>query len=333
MSTVVKSLNTALHTMMSDDERVFLMGEDLLDPYGGAFKVSKGLSTAFPDRVFTTPISEAGFVGVAAGAAMRGMRPIVEIMFGDFLMLAADQLLNHIAKYRWMYNDQVTVPLVIRAAMGGRRGYGPTHSQSVEKHFIGMPGIVVVAPSPFHDPGALLTTATLADDRPVIFAENKLMYARALAHGEDGRLGDLFVKQSDDVYPTVSLSYDRFEQGDVTLVAYGGMAEIAKEAAEMLLMEEEIFAEVVVPSSVKPLDLDPIVSSLRRTGKLIVCEEASPTAGWGADLIAKISTQHFGLLQSAPTIVAAKEFPIANTVTLEERILPQAIDLFEAARA
>ena len=131
MSTVLETLNASLHDAMTKDERVYIMGEDILDPYGGAFKVTKGLSTSFPERVITTPISEAGIVGVAAGMALRGLRPIVEIMFGDFFTLIADQLINHIAKFRWMYKDQVNVPIVIRAPMGGRRGYGPTHSQSL----------------------------------------------------------------------------------------------------------------------------------------------------------------------------------------------------------
>ena len=132
---------------MTADERVILMGEDILDPYGGAFKVTRGLSSAFPDRVLAAPISEAGMVGAAAGMALRGLRPGVEIMFGDFLTLAADQLINHIAKFRWMYNDQVRVPLVVRTPMGGRRGYGPTHSQTLEKLFLGIPGLTVLAPS------------------------------------------------------------------------------------------------------------------------------------------------------------------------------------------
>ena len=147
-ATVLQSLNSALHGMMASDPRVIIMGEDVLDPYGGAFKVTRGLSQSWPERVLTTPISEAGFTGVAAGMAMRGLRPIVEIMFGDFLLLAGDQILNHITKFRWMYNEQVSVPITIRTPMGGGRGYGPTHSQSTEKHFLGMPGLHVVAPSP-----------------------------------------------------------------------------------------------------------------------------------------------------------------------------------------
>ncbi len=319
---------------MARDERVVLIGEDLLDPYGGAFKVVKGLSSLYPERVFTSPISEAGFTGIASGMAMRGLRPIVEIMFGDFLMLAADQLLNHITKYRWMYNEQVTVPMVIRAPMGARRGYGPTHSQSIEKHFIGMPGLRVVAPSPFHDPGALLTHAVIHDDEPVIFVENKLMYSRLLKEAtSNARLGDLFVRVSADAYPTVTLSYDAFTHADVTLVAYGGMAEIAEAAAEKLLFEDEVYCELVFPSCIQPVALAPILASLARSGHLVVCEEGSQTAGWGAEVVAQVSTKAFDLLQQAPARVAAMEYPIANTRTLEDFILPQVDDIVEAVRA
>ncbi len=176
MTTVLAALNSALRQALTQDERVLLMGEDLLDPYGGAFKVTRGLSEAFPDRVLTTPISEAGFVGVATGMALRGLRPVVEIMFGDFVTLIADQLVNHAAKFRWMYNDQVSVPLVVRTPMGGRRGYGPTHSQTLEKLFLGVPGLRVLAPCALGDPGKLLLDAILVDEDPVLFIENKLLY-------------------------------------------------------------------------------------------------------------------------------------------------------------
>lgn len=323
MSNVLKSLNESLHQMMRDDARVVVLGEDILDPYGGAFKVTRGLSTAFPERVLTTPIAEAGFVGVAAGMALRGLRPVVEIMFGDFLMLAADQVLNHIAKYRWMYNEQVRVPLVIRAPMGGGRGYGPTHSQSVEKHFIGVPGLRVVAPSPLHDPGALLRRAVLDEDDPVLFVENKLMYARKLltaTHG--GRVGHTEARVHGAAWPTVSLSFDGFDEADVTLVTYGGMAEVALQAAEQLLIDEEIVTEVVVASSLNPLDLEPIAQSLSRSGRLVVVEEGAKTAGWGAEVMRRVATEHFALLRTAPVHVAALDVPIANTRTLEALILP-----------
>lgn len=332
-TTVLKSLNGAMHAMMEADERVLLIGEDLLDPYGGAFKVARGLSERFPERVLTTPISEAGFVGVAAGMAMRGLRPIVEIMFGDFLMLAADQLLNHISKYRWMYNDQVHVPMVIRAPMGARRGYGPTHSQSVEKHILGMPGLHVVAPSVLHDAGALLRTALLDDLSPVVFVENKLMYARRQLSAEGGRIGELYARSSSDRYPTTTVSWEPFDHADVTLVAYGGMVELAMEAAETLFFDEELVVEVVAPSSLQPLDLAPILDSLQRSGKLVVCEEGTAGAGFGAEVISRVSAEGFSLLKAAPKRVAARDYPIANTRSLEDMILPQVADLIRTCRA
>ena len=155
MPSVLDSLNNALRLALAQDERVYLLGEDLLSPYGGAFKVARGLSDEFPGRVLTTPISEAGFTGLAVGMALGGLRPVVEIMFGDFITLAADQLINHAAKFAWMYNGNegepgrllAGAPLVLRTPMGGRRGYGPTHSQTLEKHFLGVPGLRVLAPS------------------------------------------------------------------------------------------------------------------------------------------------------------------------------------------
>ena len=176
MTTVLDSLNTALHQALASDQRVIVVGEDVLDPYGGAFKVTRGLSQAYPGQVITTPISEAGIVGLASGMALRGLRPVVEIMFGDFLTLAADQVINHASKFRYMYNDQARAPMVIRTPMGGRRGYGPTHSQTLEKHFLGTPGLRVLAPCAIDQPGELLREAILHDDDPVLFVENKLLY-------------------------------------------------------------------------------------------------------------------------------------------------------------
>lgn len=329
---VVSSLNQALHALMSVDPRVVVLGEDLLDPYGGAFKVTKGLSTAFPDRVLTSPISELGFTGVAVGMALRGLRPVVEIMFGDFLMLAGDQLLNHATKYPWMYDGKASVPLVIRAPMGGRRGYGPTHSQSIEKHFVGIPGLVVVAPSPFHDPGALLT-ASVADDRPVLFVENKLMYARAVRPPDDASMAEMTVRVGGAPFPTVSLSYDEFEDGEVTLVAYGGMAELALNAAERLLIDHEVLCELVLPSSLNPLDIAPIAESLRRTGRLVVCEESTSVASWGSEVVARVSQACFDLLVAPPMKVCARDLPIANTRVLEDAVLPQEGDIVQVAKS
>ena len=331
-STVLKALNQAFHEMMAEDERVIAMGEDLLDPYGGAFKVTRGLSTKYPERVWTTPISEAGFVGVASGMAMRGLRPVVEIMFGDFLLLAADQLINHSAKFRWMYGDKVDVPLVVRAPMGGHRGYGPTHSQTLEKHFMGVPGLAVVAINPVVDPGAMLKQAVLGDRRPMIFVENKKMYSRPLLEAEDGRIGAMVVEDDGRTYPTTTLSFAGDGSADVTMVAYGGMVELTLEAAERLLIEDEIYAEVVVPTILNPLCTEPIVESVARSGNLVVCEEASETAGFGAEVCSVVATDGYDLLQAAPARIGARAIPIANSPPLEQALLPGVDDLVTGVR-
>ena len=180
MTTYLQSLNSALRTLLESDPDVFVWGEDLLDPHGGAFKVTRGLQVDFPQRVLTTPISEAAIVGLGSGMALRGFKPIVEIMFGDFVTLAADQLINYAAKFGPMYNGQVSAGLVVRTPMGGGRGYGPTHSQSLEKLFFGIPNLRIVSPSVYHEPGDLLRSAVLKDDQPVLFVEHKLLYGAAL---------------------------------------------------------------------------------------------------------------------------------------------------------
>ena len=331
-TTVLDSLNDSLHQMMHEDERVIVMGEDILDPYGGAFKITRGLSTKFPDRVWTTPISEAGFVGVATGMAMRGLYPVVEIMFGDFVMLTADQLVNHAAKFQWMYNDKVQVPLVVRAPMGGRRGYGPTHSQTLEKHLMGVPGLAVVAANPLVDPGSMLRRSVLDDRRPVLFIENKKMYARALQVPDRGRVGPMTAQRHGKTYPTITLGFGDFEQADATLVAYGGMAALAMEAAERMLIEHECYVEVVCPTSLHPLDVEPIAGSVARSGRLVVCEESTGAVGFGAEVCASVTDEAFEVLEEAPRRVAAEPTPIPNAPKMEQAMLPGVDDLVVALR-
>jgi pyruvate/2-oxoglutarate/acetoin dehydrogenase E1 component len=218
-TTYAKALNAALIAMMREDDRVHFLGEDILDPYGGAFKISKGLSSAYPDRVITTPISEAGFTGLATGMALRGLRPIVEIMFGDFLAIAADQIVNHMAKFVTMYGRTMDVPIVVRTPMGGGRGYGATHSQSLEKLFFGTPNLTIVAPSHAHDPGKLLRNA-VALGRPVLFIEHKMLYPENLL--ESG--GALTIENlTGDPFPTALVKNFSRGTADVLIVAYGGM--------------------------------------------------------------------------------------------------------------
>lgn len=292
---VVELINHALHTLMESDPRLIVLGEDILDPYGGAFKVTKGLSSTYPDRVWTTPISEGGIVGMATGLALKGKPVIVELMFGDFIALAADQIINHAAKFRWMYNEQVEVPVIIRAPMGGRRGYGPTHSQSLEKHFCGVPGLTVLATHEYADPGKLLHRA-LAARSPHLIIENKVMYARPV-------LG-----------PT---ALPRPANADVAVVTYGGCVEHAVAAANRLAEEEEIAVTVVAVEQLSPFPDEDVRAAVGKCTRVVAVEEGPSGWGFGSEcaraLIGRVS--HFSAL-------AGPDHPIPSSREWEDDVLP-----------
>jgi pyruvate/2-oxoglutarate/acetoin dehydrogenase E1 component len=296
--TYLESLRTSLHTILDQDPRAVVLGEDILDPYGGAFKVTQGLSTGFPDRVFTTPISEAAIVGVSVGLALRGRHPIAEIMFGDFVTLAADQLINHAAKYAAMYNGRVQVPLVVRTPMGGGRGYGPTHSQSLERLFLGIPHLTVLAPSHVHDPGALLQAAVRAGD-PVLFVENKLLYPQPLLLGE----GEAGLRRWEVMdahgHPVVHLAnYPDGAEPDVTIAAYGGMSRLLHSVLTRMAAEE-VRVMAVLPACISPLDGTIPAAAAAASERLLVVEESQATFGWGAE----VATQ---VISKAPNVLTAR---------------------------
>jgi len=327
MTLVVEALNEALRSSLEDSEQVYFLGEDILDPYGGAFKVARGLSTAFPERVITTPVSEAAIVGIGVGMALRGLRPVVEVMFGDFLLLAADQIINHAAKMRWMSNGRTSVPLVIRTPMGGRRGYGPTHSQTLEKHFLGAPGLQVVAVGALGDPKELLRRAILDDEDPVLFVEHKLLYAcPVLKHDE---VPEFEVETLGDRYPMYRLRLEGAPRPSVTLICYGYMAELARQAVRQLAYEYEVFTELLVYTRLSPLRIEPLLESVRGTRRLIVAEEGTRTLGWGAEVLARVVEAMAGPV--AVRRVAAQDCPVPAAGTLEDAVLPQAGDLVRAA--
>ncbi len=323
---VVEALNQSLHRLMSESDAVYFLGEDVLDPYGGAFKVARGLSTAFPERVLTTPVSEAGITGVGIGLALRGLRPVVEIMFGDFLALAADQIVNHAAKLRWMSEDRVRVPLVIRTPMGGRRGYGPTHSQTLEKHFLGVPGLQVVALSDLDQPGDLLRTAVLQDDDPVLFIEHKLLYAAQVQPLET--LEEFEVLRIEGRYPQYRLRVAAAPPPSVTLAAYGHMASLARQAALRLAYEKEIFTEILVPTLLSPFRAESVLESVAQTGGLLTLEEGSTTLGWGAEIVSQAAAS---VGPGTPLRrLGARDLPIPAAITLEEAVLPGVEAIIEA---
>lgn len=319
---MVRRLNAALEEVLREDPRVVILGEDIADPYGGAFKVTRGLSSAVPERVLTTPVSEGAIVGLAAGLAMSGYRPIVEVMFADFLTLAFDQVVNHITKYPAMYDRKVTCPVIIRSPSGGHRGYGPTHSQSPEKHFLGVPNLLVVASSPYHDP--LVTyRALLRRDDPVLFVEHKLLYAEPVVAPEDGRIGEALGREesSTGYLPTVGISWVPPEDCTVTVVAYGYSALLAARVLERLAIDEEIFGELLVPAQIAPMDLAPIEASLSRTQSLLTIEEGVTGWSWGTEIAQQMARRQFGRLRRPIDVLASASAVIPSSRELEQRVL------------
>ncbi len=321
--TWAKDLNTALRRCLQSDPRVYIWGEDVLDPYGGAFKITAGLSTEFPRRVITTPISEAAIVGMAVGAALRGLLPVVEIMFGDFLPLAADQLINHAAKFAGMYNGTVTVPLVVRTPMGGGRGYGPTHSQTLEKHFLGTPGLRVVAPSHFVSPGGIIETAVLRDPMPVLFIENKLLYPLPIKAESDSGLHVELLGGVDVMYPCVRVrNYLQVTApADVTVVTYGGMSRLLHASLEQLIAEEirvEAFLPVELRAGVQP----EIVQSYRQSRRLVLIEESNASFGWTAEIARSLAESLRGAMPLRLRTLGAADTVVPSDRTLEDAMLP-----------
>jgi pyruvate/2-oxoglutarate/acetoin dehydrogenase E1 component len=278
--------------------------------------------------VITTPVSEAGIVGLGIGMALRGLKVVVEIMFGDFIALAADQIINHAAKLRWMSEDKVRIPLVIRTPMGGGRGYGPTHSQTLEKHFLGVPGLRVLAVTPVGDPGRLLKSAILEDDDPILFIEHKLLYAKTIQTLDES--SEFNIQKSGERYPVYHLKIDGAPPPTLTITAYGYMAELARQAVQRLAFEYEIFADLVVPTQLSPFDLDVLLESLAHTGRLLTLEEGSHTHGWGAEVVA-YAVEALGPRLQAKRL-AARDMPIPASGPLEKSVIPDVEDIIRAAK-
>ncbi len=315
--TVGRAIAAGLRKKLADDPTVYLLGEDICDPYGGAFRITRGLSSEFPGRLINAPISEAGVVGVATGMALRGLRPVVEMMFGDFIALAADQLINHAAKFSWMYNGAVSVPLVVRAPMGGRRGYGPTHSQSLERMLLSTPGLRIVAPTPRHDAAALIGAA-IDDSNPVVFIEGKLLYA-----AEQATVSEHYdIAHTHPPYPAAVLNNAAGEQPNVTVVTYGPMLPVVEEAMTAAFNEDEVACEILAPSEIGPLDTALIGESVARTGRLIVAEEGPRSWGWAAEVVARVVERWGDRLVARPVRVAGRDLPLPTARPLEDHVLP-----------
>lgn len=318
--TYLEAVREAMVQEMRRDPNVFLLGEDI-GVYGGAFGVSKGMIEEFgPERVRDTPISEAAIAGAATGAALMGMRPIMEIMFMDFITISMNQLVNQAAKMRFMFGGKASVPMVVRAPYGSGTGAAAQHCQSLEMWFISTPGIKVVAPSTPYDVKGLLLTA-IRDNNPVIFMEHKLLY----------RMKG-FVPEEQYGIPLGKAEIKR--QGkDLTIVTYGVMVQRSIEAAE-ILSKEDIDIEIVDPRTLKPLDVDTINQSVTKTGRLLIVHEAPLTGGFGAEVSAVVSGgDAFDRLDAPIVRLAGKDTPIPYNRNLEKATVPQVEEIVAAARS
>lgn len=328
---VMQLLNLGLHQALQDNPNVVMVGMDILDPYGGAFKIEKGLSNKFPQQVVPTPISETSMVGLCGGMALGGLRPVLQIMFGDFITLGTDPLVNYISKYRGMYNDQVRCPVVIRLATGGGRGYGPTHSQCLEKLFLGIPDLRVVALNAYTSACSLILSA-IDDQAPILFLEHKLVYTQLFRDPSCGQLGHFRVRgpAAEEVhpYPTLVFSPNDFRYSDLTIATYGHQVELALAASERLMVEHEIAAEVVAFTLVYPPPLEELLQSLQRScGRLVTMEEGIGGGGWGAEILAQVSER--GHLRAGRR-VSAQEQVIPAERALETQCLPSLSTLLTA---
>lgn len=316
--TYSQAIYEAMREEMARDSNVILIGEDV-GAFGGVWGVSGDLVKLFgEDRVRDTPISEAGIVGAGLGAAMMGMRPIVEIMFGDFMPVAGDQLVNQVAKARYMSGGKARIPLTIRVTTGAPGSSAAQHSQSPEGWYMNVPGFKIAVPAVAADAKGLLRTAIRGED-PVLFFEHKMLYA---TKGE--------VPEDPDFAIPFGQAAVRRAGRDVTIIAIGGMLPKAMEAADALA-KQGIEAEVIDPRTLVPLDRDTILASVRKTSRVIIAYEAHKRLGPGAEIAALIAEEGIGYLDGPIVRVAAKNVPLPYSPDLENYVLPSATDIVDAA--
>ncbi len=319
IKTYQMAIRDTLMQEMKRDDKVFVMGEDV-QLMGGVFGCTRDIAKTFgDDRCFNTPISEAATVGAGLGAACAGMRPVVEIPYIDFTLCAMDQIVNQVAKTRYIFGGKARIPLVIRGQQGIGRGNAATHSQSLEAIFMHVPGLKVVCPSTPYDVAGMLRTA-IRDDNPVMFIEHKALYATKGEVPDDSEhmveFGKACVKK---------------EGSDVTIVAnllyVGRCLEAAQE-----LEKQGISAEVIDIRSLVPFDYETIENSVKKTGRLITVHEAHKQGGWGAEVASEISSRMFRYLDCAPIRLGAKHCPLPFNLDLESAVVPQVEDIVKAAK-
>lgn len=326
---IAEALREAIAEEMERDPRVFCLGEDIAVPggWGGAFTVTLGLEQQFPERMINTPIAELGFFGVACGAALMGLRPIVDVQYGDFLLLALDQIINNIAKLRYMSGGQLTVPVVMRAPVGAT-GRGSQHAQNVERYLTGVPGIKVVAVSNAYDAKGILKAA-VRDDDPVLIVEHKLLYGSKGARAESGAVDATRpIPAGDYIVPLDQAAVCRPGR-DVTVLGWLLMLHYALDAARQL-ESSGVDAEVIDVRSLAPLDYDTIGASVRKTGRVVIVEEGPKTGSVSAEIAAGILERFGEYLRGPICRVASADVPVPFSPVLENAYRPDAPRIVQA---
>jgi pyruvate/2-oxoglutarate/acetoin dehydrogenase E1 component len=320
-SGIAEALREAIRGEMRRDKRVFCIGEDIAvcGGWGGAFTVTLGLEDEFADRMVNTPISENGFFGVALGAAMMGLRPIVDVQYSDFIFLAMDQVANQIAKMRYMSGGKLTVPLVMRAPVGVT-GRGAQHAQCVEPYFLCLPGIKVVAPATAYDAVGLLRSAVRCDD-PVLIFEHKLLYGSKGVRAETGAVDASSEIPAEDYVVPIGKAAVRRTGSDVTVIGTLLMMHRCLQAAELLEMEG-ISAEVIDPRSLVPFDWETVKASVAKTGRVVIVEESPKRNGIGAEIAATLAEESIEYLTAPVKRVAAPNTPAPFAPPMEKFYVP-----------
>jgi pyruvate/2-oxoglutarate/acetoin dehydrogenase E1 component len=318
---IAEALREGIAEEMRRDPAVFCLGEDIAVPggWGGAFTVTLGLEEEFPDRMLNTPIAELGFFGAAVGAAMMGMRPIADVQYGDFLFLAMDQIVNNAAKLRYMSGGTISVPLVMRAPIGAT-GRGAQHAQNMERYFIGVPGIKVVAVSNAYDAKGMLKSA-VRDNNPVLIFEHKLLYGAKGARMEPGAVDATSDIPEDDYTVPLDRAVVRRSGAHVTVLAWLLMQHFALQAADRL-EEQGIDVEVIDVRSLSPVDYETIGESVRKTGRVVLVEEGPKTGGVSAEIAAGITERFPESLLQPPRRIASADVPVPFTPVLENAYRP-----------
>jgi pyruvate/2-oxoglutarate/acetoin dehydrogenase E1 component len=329
---IAEALRDAIAEEMARDETVFCIGEDIAVPggWGGAFTVTLGLEKKFPDRMINTPIAELGFFGVAVGAALMGMKPIADVQYGDFLFLASDQIINNAAKMRYMSGGDCQVPLVMRAPVGAT-GRGSQHAQNMERYFIGVPGLKVVAVSNAYDAKGILKAA-VRDNNPVLIFEHKLLYGSKGARVESGAVDATSEIPDHDYLVPLDQAALRRPGSEVTILSWLLMLHFSLEAAQQLT-DQGIDVEVIDVRSLAPVDYQTIGDSVRKTGRVIIVEEGPKTGGVSAEIVATIQ-ERFGQYLKGPIIrVASPDVPVPFSPVLENAYRPDVTLIVQAVRA